>query len=139
PATVKALAGAGQLRAAFPGQSFRGLPESGERQPELYREAIRSLPPRQIVIVASPDQLHFDMIMTALQHNQHVCTVKPLVLQHRQAVQIASEARARNLVVGVEYHKRFDDRSLMARRKYRAGMFGDLRLGTACLLEKWYY
>jgi predicted dehydrogenase len=42
-------------------------------------------------------------------------------------------------MVGVEYHKRFDDRNLMARRKYRAGQFGEFRLGTACLLEKWYY
>jgi predicted dehydrogenase len=139
PATVRALAEAESLRLAFPGQSFRGLPESGERQPELYREAIRRMPPRQIVVAAVPDQLHFDVILTALQHDQHVCAVKPLVLQHRQAVQIAQEARARNLLVGVEYHKRFDDRSLMARRKYREGLFGELRLGTACLMEKWYY
>ena len=27
----------------------------------------------------------------------------------------------------------------MARRKYREGLFGEFRLGTACLLEKWYY
>jgi len=139
PATVRALAEAESLRLAFPGQRFRGLPESGEQQPELYREAIRRMPPRQIVVAAVPDQLHFDVILTALQHDQHVCAVKPLVLQHRQAVQIAQEARARNLLVGVEYHKRFDDRSLMARRKYRAGLFGELRLGTACLMEKWYY
>ncbi len=45
----------------------------------------------------------------------------------------------RGLFVGIEYHKRFDDRSLMARRKYRAGDFGEFRLGTACLMEKWYY
>jgi predicted dehydrogenase len=27
----------------------------------------------------------------------------------------------------------------MARRAYREGRFGEFRLGTACLLEKWYY
>ena len=27
----------------------------------------------------------------------------------------------------------------MARRKYRDGAFGEFRLGTACLMEKWYY
>ncbi len=139
PGTVRALARAEQLLRAFPGQSFRGLPESGEQQPELYRQAIGRMPPRQVVIAAVPDQLHFDVVMTALQHDQHVCAVKPLVLQHRQAKEIEIEARARNLVVGVEYHKRFDDRSLMARRKYRAGQFGDFRLGTASLMEKWYY
>src|SRR5207253_1909680 len=97
------------------------------------------LPPRQIVVVAVPDQLHNQVILAALRHDQHVCTVKPLVLSHHEAQEIEREAYARGLVVGIEYHKRFDDRSLMARRRYREGRFGEFRLGTACLLEKWYY
>jgi predicted dehydrogenase len=97
------------------------------------------MPPRNIVVVAVPDHLHFEVILAALAHDQHVCTVKPLVLKHAEACEIEREAYARGLVVGVEYHKRFDDRSLMARRSYRAGRFGEFKLGTACLLEKWFY
>src|SRR5262245_6917374 len=138
--TVQALADAALIRHAFPGQSFRMLPASpGERQPELYREAIAAMPPRQIVVAAVPDQLHYDVIMEALRHDQHVLAVKPLVLRHSQSVEIAAEGRRRGLLVAAEYHKRFDDRSLMARRSYREGRFGEFRLGTACLLEKWYY
>src|SRR3984957_3997495 len=138
--TVRDLAGSPTLRRAFPSQSFRAYPSSdGPRQPDLFREAIAALPPRQIVVVAVPDQLHFDVVMTALRHDQHVCCVKPLALEYRHTVEIEREARARKLVVGIEYHKRFDDRSLMARRKYREGSFGDFRLGTARLLEKWNY
>ncbi len=136
------LASAKDIRRAFPGQGFRPYPgpdSSDEPQPELYREVIAALPPRQIVVVAVPDQLHYTVIMEALHHNQHVLTVKPLVLAHSQAIAIEREACARGLVVGIEYHKRFDDRSLMARRRYRAGLFGEFKLGTACLLEKWYY
>lgn len=125
---------------AFPGQCFHPHPASdGPARPDLFRKTIAAMPPRQIVAVAVPDQLHYDVVMTALAHDQHVCCVKPLVLEHRQSVEIEREARKRGLVVGVEYHKRFDDRSLMARRKYREGWFGEFRLGTACLFEKWYY
>jgi len=141
-ATVTALAAAPLLCEAFPGQSFRAFPhgcDSDQPHPELYRELLGRMAPRHIVVVAVPDQLHFEVIMAALEHNQHVCTVKPLVLRHAQALQIARAAHARGLVVGVEYHKRFDDRSRMARRAYRAGRFGEFKLGTACLLEKWYY
>jgi D-galacturonate reductase len=105
----------------------------------LFREVIDRMSPGNIVVVAVPDQLHYDVIMTALRHDQHVCAVKPLVLKYDQSVEIEREARAKKPLVAVEYHKRFDDRSLMARRKYQAGLFGDFRLGTACLLEKWYY
>lgn len=138
--SVRALEQAETLRKAFPGQSFRRFPEDDSGpHPTLYREVIAQMPPRQIVCVAVPDQLHFEVVMTALRCNQHVLCVKPLVLRVEDSLVIEREARARNLLVAVEYHKRLDDRSLMARRRYREGLFGEFRLGTACLLEKWYY
>ena len=139
---LRELAEAEGIARAFPGHSFRAFPaldSPDTPQPLLYRDVIREMAPGNVVIVAVPDPLHYEVVMAALEHNQHVCCVKPLVLQHSQAVEIGTEAFARGLVVGVEYHKRFDDRSLMARRRYRQGLFGDFRLGTACLLEKWYY
>jgi predicted dehydrogenase len=140
---LKELAEAPMLNRAFPGQSFRAYPDLGgdldAAQPDLFREVLAKMPPRNVVVVAVPDQLHFDTIMTALRADQHVCTVKPLVLTAREGEIIEEEACKRGLVVGIEYHKRFDDRSLLARRRYREGMFGEFRLGTAALLEKWYY
>src|SRR5258705_3033383 len=67
--TVQSLTNDDQILKAFPGQSFHPLPDSGDpdsSQPELYLEAIRRLPPRQVVVVAVPDDLHFDVIMAAL-------------------------------------------------------------------------
>ncbi len=140
---LKDLSEAEMMRRAFPGQSFRAYPDLGgdldQPHPDLFREVLAQMPPRNVVVVAVPDQLHFDTIMTALQADQHVCTVKPLVLTAREVEIIEAEALKRGLVVGIEYHKRFDDRSLMARRRYRDGLFGEFRLGTAALLEKWYY
>jgi len=134
--TLEALAANEGIRNAFPGHSFRAIPNP---DPTGYRQAIAAMPPRQLLIAAVPDQLHFDVVMTALRANQHVIAVKPLVLTMRDAAEIEREAKARELFVGVEYHKRFDDRSLLARRRYRAGMFGEFKLGTARLMEKWYY
>lgn len=138
--TVQKLKDSAMFAKAFPGQSFDAYPESGDSpQPDLYKEVIAKMARHNIVIAAVPDQLHFDVVMTALQHDQHVCCVKPLVLTARESVLIEAEARKRGLVVGVEYHKRLDDRSLMARQKYRQGLFGEFRLGTATLMEKWNY
>jgi predicted dehydrogenase len=137
--TVEALAANDMIRRAFPGHTFRALPVTEGRHPNAYLEAIASLPPRQMVIAAVPDQLHHEVILNALRANQHVLAVKPLVLTVAAAREIEREARARELMVGIEYHKRFDDRSLLARRRYRQGWFGEFKLGTACLMEKWYY
>ena len=141
--TLRTLAESAQLNRAFPGQRFTAYPplrETDERvEPQLYRQVIAALAPYNIVIIALPDHLHFDAILYALRANQHVITVKPMVLTTRESLEIEREARERGLVVAIEYHKRFDDRSLMARRRYREGMFGNFRLGTAALFEKWYY
>lgn len=140
--TVRNLAAAPSIVRAFPGQSFRAFPDGSDTeqpQPELFRSVIAQLPLRQIVIVALPDQLHFKAVMTALEHDQHVICVKPLVLNARESVVIEREAFKRGLFCGVEYHKRFDDRAHKARRYYRDGMFGEFKLGTARLMEKWHY
>ncbi len=141
--TIQALADNAAIRRAFPGHSFRGYPDpaagADAKDSSGYQRIIAAMPPRQIVIAAIPDQIHHDVIMTAIRHDQHLIAVKPLVLRMDHAAEIEREARSRNLFVGTEYHKRFDDRSLLARRRYREGMFGEFKLGTARLMEKWYY
>ncbi len=128
----EALESSKALTAAFPDRSFHRV--LGD-----YATALRALPPRSIAIVALPDQLHYEAVMHALSADQHVIAVKPLVLRACESVDIERESKAGNLFVGIEYHKRFDDRSLLARRQFRAGKFGEFKLGTACLMEKWYY
>ncbi|MCU0229490.1 MAG: Gfo/Idh/MocA family oxidoreductase, partial [Bryobacterales bacterium] len=141
--TLHELAASPTIRRAFPNASFTAWPpmesDPEAKHPELYRDLFATLPAGSIAIIALPDQLHFPAVMAALASDLHVICVKPLVLTHADAMRIEQESKARGLFVGVEYHKRFDDRSLIARRRFREGMFGELRLGTACLMEKWYY
>ncbi|MBN2023844.1 MAG: Gfo/Idh/MocA family oxidoreductase [Pirellulales bacterium] len=142
-APLKSLAAAPDLVEAFPGQSFEAHPglDSPEDRAEsdAYREVIATMRPRNLVVVAVPDHFHDPVIRFALENDQHVLTVKPLVLYHEQAVAIEELARERGLFVGVEYHKRFDRRSLEARRQYRAGRLGEFRCGECKLVEPYYY
>ena len=77
--------------------------------------------------------------MDCLAEDHHVICVKPLVLSTADSLEIEKVAREKELLVAVEYHKRLDDRSLMARQRYREGLFGDFKLGNAWLHEKWNY
>ncbi len=142
-APLRVLAESGAFAAAFPGQAFEAMPslDTPDDQvfPDLYKEAIASLSPRNLVVVAVPDHLHDPIVRYALEHDQHVLTVKPLVLKYAQAVEIEEMAFQQGLFVGVEYHKRFDRRSLEARKQYRAGRLGEFKLGEARLIEPYYY
>ncbi|MBI5723846.1 MAG: Gfo/Idh/MocA family oxidoreductase [Planctomycetes bacterium] len=128
----------------FSGQSFAPHPDPARVDlkamfPDLYKEVLAAAPKGSIAVVAVPDQFHYEPVSAALDAGLHVCVVKPLTLKHAQAEEIGRKAREKGLVVGVEYHKRFDYRSVMARKGYRAGRFGQFRLGQAHLHECWYY
>jgi hypothetical protein len=130
--TLEALRETAKIRRAFPSSSFHAVVGG-------FAEAMRGLAAGSLVVVALPDNLHFAAVMQALEQGCHVLCVKPLVLTVAESEKIEAAAASRGLVVAIEYHKRLDDRSLMARERYRAGMFGDFKLGSAVLFEKWYY
>jgi predicted dehydrogenase len=140
---LKALHDSQELRDAFPGQGFTPHPALSEAPdkhfPELYKEVIAAMAPGNLVVVAMPDNLHYEVVMHALRHDQNVLCVKPLVLKCEQALEIEKLAAERGRFVGVEYHKRFDRRSLVARRSYRLGQFGSFIMGEAKLIEPYYY
>lgn len=142
-APLKALKNSKEIEEAFPGQDFEAFPSLSEPEknkfPELYKEVIASMKSRQMIIVAMPDQLHYPVVMEALKNNQHVLCVKPLVLKYEQAAEIEKIAFDKGLFVGVEYHKRFDRRSLMAKRGCELKQFGEFVMGEAKLIEPYYY
>ena len=142
-APLRALAEQERFEQAFPGQTFQAYPDLAadpdKMHPELFKDVVGGMSRRQLVIVAVPDQFHYAVIKFALQHDQHVLTVKPLVLKYVEAAELEQLAREKGLFVGVEYHKRFDRRSLEARALYRQGKFGEFRCGEGKLVEPWYY
>ena len=142
-APLRALAANPVLADAFPGQNFTPFPAldvpADNFVPDAAVKALAALPPRQLVIVATPDQTHFDLVLAALRQRQHLICVKPLVLEYGQAVTIEAAAQQRGLFVGVEYHKRFDRRVLLARKDYAAGAFGEFVMGEARMIEPYRY
>ena len=140
---LKALKNSQEISEAFPGQDFEAYPpvsEPGDKKfPDLYKEVLAKMKPRQVVVVAMPDHLHYPVVKEALNNNQHILCVKPLVLKYEQAAEIEKIAIEKGLFVGVEYHKRFDRRSLMAKRSYELNQFGEFVMGEAKLVEPYLY
>ena len=143
PAPLRALKENAELKKAFPGQDFVAHPSLSEPDgkvfPDQFAEVLSAARPRQAVVVAVPDQMHYQMVKAALLADQHVLCVKPLVLNYAQSVELEALAMERGLYVGVEYHKRLDRRALLAKTLYAEGRFGTFVMGEAKLIEPYYY
>jgi predicted dehydrogenase len=85
-----------------PGSQIR--PYSGETP----WEAILREQDIDVLFVATPDHLHAEPILAALDAGVHVVAEKPLTLKVAQARQIVEYCQKQNLVVGVDMHKRYD-------------------------------
>jgi len=87
-----------------------GVPGSGV-QPfygdTVWEEIIAEAQP-DVLIVATPDDLHYAPIMYALSQGLDVVTEKPLCLQLAQADEIVAAADAAQRIVSCDMHKRYD-------------------------------
>ncbi len=140
--SLKSLKEDKEMSIAFPGQTFTPCPaiEDGDSSdPAVYKKVLEKREPHQAVIIALPDQLHYQVLRDVLDYNQHVLCVKPLVLKYEQSIEIEKKALERGCFVGVEYHKRFDRRSLLARKHYEQGDLGEFMMGEAKMIEPYYY
>ena len=84
---------------------IRPRPYHGETP---WDDMVRDFPDMDVMVVATPDHLHTPPIMAAINNGTHVVAEKPLCLDTHEADAIIETAAAKDLVVGVDMHKRYD-------------------------------
>jgi predicted dehydrogenase len=109
----------------------RPQPYFGE---EPWMDILRDMPDLDVVAVATPDPLHTPVILAALREGAHVITEKPMCLSIHEADQIVELAKAENLIVSVDMHKRYDPDHLRIRDEIK-NRIGDPLYGVAYLEE----
>lgn len=96
-----------------------------DRDPEAYRKAADS-EAFDCAIVSVPDPLHFAITRDLLARRLHCLVVKPLVPTVAELDDLIRIARENEVYAAVEFHKRFDESNLRARRMLREGAIGDV-------------
>ena len=75
-------------------------------------------------VVCVPDHLHFDIADALMRRNIHCLIVKPLVPTVGEARSLLRLQEEKGLYCAVEFHKRFDEQNLLARKLIRDGRLG---------------
>jgi predicted dehydrogenase len=101
---------------------------------EPWMDVLRDVPELDVVAVATPDHLHTPVILAALRHGAHVITEKPMCLSIHEADQIVELAKAKDLIVSVDMHKRYDPDHVRIRDEIK-NRIGDPLYGVAYLEE----
>jgi len=82
-----------------------------------------------VLFVATPDHVHTEPILDAIEAGCDVVTEKPLCLTMSEADGIISKARAANRIVAVDMHKRYDPfvREMMLKATEQYGQINRIR------------
>ncbi|HVV01637.1 MAG TPA: Gfo/Idh/MocA family oxidoreductase [Verrucomicrobiae bacterium] len=99
-----------------------------------WEKILADFPDLDVMAVATPDDLHTEVILAALRAGAHVITEKPMCLDIHEADQIISAARKGGRIVAVDMHKRYDPDHLRVRDDVRKRIGAPL-YGVAYLEE----
>lgn len=79
-----------------------------------------------LVIVATPTKLHYDIVRYALEHGLHVFCEKPFCMNSKESRELVELANSKGLVNQVGYHNRFLGSFVEAKRLLDKGVIGDI-------------
>ncbi len=88
------------------------------------------------VSVATPDHLHREMVVYALDHGLHVLVEKPLDLTTSGCRLMVELAKERDLLLQVDMHKRYDPYNIDLMHKVREGKIGEPYYAYAYMEDK---
>lgn len=88
------------------------------------------------VTIATPDHLHRDIALQALEWVKHVLVEKPMDLTVSGCREMVRQAAGHRLLLQVDFHKRYDFNNIDARNRVRGGKLGELLYAYAYMEDK---
>jgi predicted dehydrogenase len=95
------------------------------------REALCSSPEVDVVLITSPDAMHWDDVLVALRYGKAVLCEKPVAMNAAEAEEMQAAARAAGLLYGVAQNFRFNRSLEWMREQIAAGRIGRPQLAHA--------
>lgn len=86
--------------------------------------------------IATPDHLHREIAIYAMEHGKHVLVEKPLDLTSAGCRQMVETSRNQRVVLMVDFHKRYDPYNMDIQQKVRAGKVGEPQVIHAYMEDK---
>jgi len=126
----------------FPGEQLAGFPDPATSEPEAscpnaYLDALDRLGAEPaLVVVATPDHLHTEVVLAAIERGHHCIVQKPLCLKVAEARAIRDAAREAGAYVLTDYHKRHDRAIRAAKTRFARGDLGEMLCGHAWIEER---
>lgn len=121
------------------------LERTTERHPELkeaaqfsdYREMLTSGLVDSVAIV-TPHTVHYEQIMTSLDHGMHVLCEKPMVCKVFEAHNVLKQIEQSGKVFVLSYQRHYQKEFLYIKREIDSGKYGPVQFVQGLQCQNWY-
>ena len=84
---------------------------------EAYKHAITQYQPGDVAIIFTPDDTHYEIALACMNYGLHVLVTKPVVKTLAHHIRLDNISKQKEVLVGIEVHKRYDPIYVDARDK----------------------
>ncbi len=104
----------------------------------VYRDYNEMLADPRIdaVTVVTPDHLHRPICIAAANAGKHVLVEKPLDVTVEGCQAMIDAARKANVLLQVDFHKRYDPDHIALERRVSSGEYGEVLYGAVCMEDR---
>lgn len=101
-----------------------------------YREMIQKESLDGVVIM-SPHTLHYEQIMTCLDHGLHVLAEKPMVCSIKHAKEVIKKAESKERILMLAYQRHYEPTFRYMREQIEKGAIGEVQFVQAIQSQEW--
>lgn len=91
------------------------------------------------VHICTPNSMHFEMAMYAMEKGVHVICEKPMTVTSSEAAKLKEYALSHNIVTGVNFSLRFNPQVVQMKEMVKAGDVGRIFTVHGSYLQDWLY
>lgn len=103
------------------------FPKEEEIKDNAYKDALETIPKPTVVIIATPDHLHKEIILESIKFKNHFLVVKPAVIKLKDWKEIVEQQQKAGVFGLVDYHKVYDEANLILKEDYEKNKYGDIQ------------
>lgn len=90
----------------------------------------------EAVTIVTPDHLHKPITLAAAEAGKHVLVEKPLDVTVEGCQAMIDAAKKANVLLQVDFHKRYDPDHIALERRVSGGEFGKILYGSVCMEDR---